>query len=47
MRRSAGDLVRVFNGRDGEFSGRIEALLGPIDNFIGNGSPDRALQDVL
>ena len=26
MRRSAGDTVRVFNGRDGEFSGRIEAL---------------------
>jgi 16S rRNA (uracil1498-N3)-methyltransferase len=26
MRRSAGDMVRVFNGRDGEFSGRIEAL---------------------
>lgn len=26
MRRSAGDSVRVFNGRDGEFSGRIEAL---------------------
>ena len=24
MRRSAGDTVRVFNGRDGEFSGRIE-----------------------
>jgi 16S rRNA (uracil1498-N3)-methyltransferase len=26
MRRSVGDTVRVFNGRDGEFSGRIEAL---------------------
>ena len=26
MRRSAGDTVRVFNGRDGEFHGRIEAL---------------------
>ena len=26
MRRSVGDAVRVFNGRDGEFIGRIEAL---------------------
>ena len=26
MRRSAGDTVRVFNGRDGEFRGRIEIL---------------------
>ena len=26
MRRSAGDTVCVFNGRDGEFSGRIESI---------------------
>jgi 16S rRNA (uracil1498-N3)-methyltransferase len=26
MRRSTGDAVRLFNGRDGEFSGRIETL---------------------
>src|SRR5215472_14785374 len=26
MRRSVGHTVRVFNGRDGEFSGRIEVL---------------------
>lgn len=26
MRRSVGDTVRMFNGRDGEFNGRIEAL---------------------
>jgi 16S rRNA (uracil1498-N3)-methyltransferase len=26
MRRTAGDTIRVFNGRDGEFAGRIETL---------------------